>query len=146
MLMEGGMKHLRVSKWVGQVPVVGVCTLCNREFKIPMTAMNRVSDAQESLRLQFAQHVRSLWPTWMAEADGGIYYFNAMHSDDAHLFFLTDAFFFWETVMSDRRRSRVRSMWTRSSRVLDTLSRRCSKVSSGERDWFGIVPSLQETR
>jgi len=54
--MDRGMKHLRVSKWVGQIPVVGVCTLCNRALKIPMTAMNWVSDAQESLRLQFAQH------------------------------------------------------------------------------------------
>jgi len=50
------MKHLRISKWIGQTPVVGVCTLCNRELKIPMTAMNRVSDAQESLRHQFAQY------------------------------------------------------------------------------------------
>ena len=50
------VKHLRVSKWVGQIPVGGVCTLCNRELKIPLTAMNKVSDAQESLQLQFAQH------------------------------------------------------------------------------------------
>jgi hypothetical protein len=50
------IKYLRVSKWVGQIPVVGVCTLSNRELRIPMIAMNRVSDAQESLKLQFAQH------------------------------------------------------------------------------------------
>jgi hypothetical protein len=30
--------------------------LSNREFKVPMTAMKRVADAQESLRVQFAEH------------------------------------------------------------------------------------------
>ena len=49
-------RNLRVVKWLATVPVVGVCTLCSREFKVPMTAMKRVADAQESLRLQFAEH------------------------------------------------------------------------------------------
>ena len=49
-------RRLRVLKWLGIVPAVGVCTLCNREFKVPMTAMKRVADAQESLRVQFAEH------------------------------------------------------------------------------------------
>ena len=34
----------------------GVCTFCNREFKVPLNAMKRVADAQESLRLQFTAH------------------------------------------------------------------------------------------
>jgi hypothetical protein len=49
-------RNLRVVKWLGQVPAIGVCTVCNRQFKVPMTAMKRVADAQESLRLQFTEH------------------------------------------------------------------------------------------
>ena len=49
-------RNLRVLEWLGRVPAVGVCTLCDREFKVPMTAMNRVADAQESLRKQFTEH------------------------------------------------------------------------------------------
>jgi hypothetical protein len=37
-------------------PAVGTCTSCNREFKVPMTALKRVADAQENLRAQFAGH------------------------------------------------------------------------------------------
>jgi hypothetical protein len=49
-------KRLRVLKWLGTVPAVGVCTLCNREFAVPVTAIKKVADAQESLQLQFDQH------------------------------------------------------------------------------------------
>jgi hypothetical protein len=49
-------KRLRVLKWIGTVPAVGVCTLCNREFTVPVTATKRVADPQESLKLQFDQH------------------------------------------------------------------------------------------
>jgi hypothetical protein len=35
---------------------VGVCTHCNREFKVPITALKRVGEAQESLRKQFTEH------------------------------------------------------------------------------------------
>jgi hypothetical protein len=49
-------RRLRVAKWLGTVPAVGTCTLCGREFKIAMTAMKRVADAQEALRLQFTEH------------------------------------------------------------------------------------------
>lgn len=49
-------RNLRVTKWLGTVPAVGVCTICNREFKASMTAIKRVSDAQESLRKQFIEH------------------------------------------------------------------------------------------
>ena len=67
--------------------------------------------------------------------------------ENAQLFFLTDAVFFWEALMSACRRSRLRSMLTRSSRVLDTLSRSSSKVSSGERGCcFSILPSVLEAR
>jgi hypothetical protein len=49
-------RRLRVLKWLGTVPAVGVCTVCNLEFKVPVTAIKRVADAQESLQLQFDQH------------------------------------------------------------------------------------------
>ena len=45
-------RNLRVLKWLGQVPAIGVCTLCSREFKAPMTALKKVADAQESLSVQ----------------------------------------------------------------------------------------------
>ncbi len=44
-------RNLRVVKWLGTVPAIEVCTFCNREFKVPMTALKRVADAQEALRL-----------------------------------------------------------------------------------------------
>ncbi len=50
-------RTLRVTKWLGTVPASGTCNLCDREFKVPMTALRRVGDAQESLRVQFAEHV-----------------------------------------------------------------------------------------
>jgi hypothetical protein len=49
-------RRFRVLKWLGTVPAVGVCTFCNLEFKVPVTAMKSVVDAQESLRVQFAEH------------------------------------------------------------------------------------------
>jgi hypothetical protein len=49
-------RSLRVLKWLGTVPAVGVCAFCNREFNVPMTAMKRVADAQESVGKQFTEH------------------------------------------------------------------------------------------
>jgi hypothetical protein len=49
-------RRLRVLKWPGTIPAVAVCTLCNREFKVPVAAIKKVVDAQESLKLQFDQH------------------------------------------------------------------------------------------
>jgi hypothetical protein len=49
-------RNLRVTKWVRTIPAVGVCTICNRQFKVPLASMKRVSDAQESLRIQFIEH------------------------------------------------------------------------------------------
>jgi hypothetical protein len=39
-----------------RAPAVGVCSVCNQEFKVPLTFEKRVADAQESLRVQFAKH------------------------------------------------------------------------------------------
>jgi hypothetical protein len=49
-------RNLRVLKWLGTTPAVAVCTFCNREFKVPLQAVKRVSDAQENLTRQFAEH------------------------------------------------------------------------------------------
>lgn len=49
-------RNLRVVKWIGTIPVIGVCTVCDRSFTAPLPAMKRVADAQESLRVQFADH------------------------------------------------------------------------------------------
>jgi hypothetical protein len=50
--------NLRVVKWLGTIPVTAVCTSCNREFKVSLIDMKGVADAQESLRVQFAEHER----------------------------------------------------------------------------------------
>jgi hypothetical protein len=49
-------RTLRVIKWLGTVPAVAVCTYCARNFKVSPDSLNRTSDAQESLRKQFAEH------------------------------------------------------------------------------------------
>jgi hypothetical protein len=54
---EGVAKvSLRVTKWLGTVPAVAVCTNCERTFKVPLESLKRTSEAQESLRKQFAEH------------------------------------------------------------------------------------------
>ncbi len=47
---------LRVEKWLGTVPAVAVCTHCGRDFKVPLALLKRTTEAQESLRKQFAEH------------------------------------------------------------------------------------------
>src|ERR1700687_1288994 len=49
-------RRLRVAKWLSTTPAVGVCTLCSREFKVPMSALKRTADAQASLQEQFDSH------------------------------------------------------------------------------------------
>jgi hypothetical protein len=49
-------RRLRVDKWLGTTPAVGVCTLCSQEFKVPMSALTRIADAQASLQEQFDKH------------------------------------------------------------------------------------------
>ena len=49
-------RRLRVAKWLTTTPAVGVCTLCSREFKVPMSALRRTADAQASLQSQFDRH------------------------------------------------------------------------------------------
>ena len=49
-------RRLRIAKWLGTTPAVGFCTLCNREFKVPMSALGRTADAQATLQKQFDRH------------------------------------------------------------------------------------------
>lgn len=57
---------LRVTKWIGTVPAVAICTQCNREFKVPLQLLKRTADSQENLRKQFAEHK---CPTELAEQE-----------------------------------------------------------------------------
>jgi len=49
-------RNLRVVKWLGPVPAAGVCTSCSQAFNVPLSLLRRTTDAQESLRKQFAEH------------------------------------------------------------------------------------------
>jgi len=49
-------RNLRLVKWDGTIPALGVCTFCNRQLKVPMESMKRVEDAQWNLDLQFREH------------------------------------------------------------------------------------------
>jgi hypothetical protein len=49
-------RRLRVVKWLSNAPAVGVCTLCSREFNVPISALRRTADAQGSLQEQFDRH------------------------------------------------------------------------------------------
>jgi len=49
-------RRLRVVKWLSTSPAVGVCTVCSREFKVPISALRRTADSQASLQQQFDRH------------------------------------------------------------------------------------------
>jgi hypothetical protein len=49
-------RTLRVEKWLGPVPGAAVCSQCGRTFTVPLTSLKRLTEAQESLRKQFAEH------------------------------------------------------------------------------------------
>ena len=49
-------RNLRVLKWIGTTPAIAICTLCDRQFTVPMAALKRVADAQQNLTAQFAEH------------------------------------------------------------------------------------------
>jgi hypothetical protein len=55
-------RNLRVIKWLGTIPAVGVCTFCNTHFAVPLSSLKRVADAQESLRVQFTEHQCKVGP------------------------------------------------------------------------------------
>jgi hypothetical protein len=48
---------LRVTKWLTTTPAIAVCTQCQREFKVPLTALARTKEAQDYLQQAFDRHV-----------------------------------------------------------------------------------------
>ena len=48
--------NLRVTKWLGSTPAVATCTGCNQEFKVPVSSLKKLADAQQQLKLQFEAH------------------------------------------------------------------------------------------
>lgn len=51
--MPADTGRLRVTKWIGTVPAIAVCTKCQREFRGPITMLRRTLDAQSNLKMQF---------------------------------------------------------------------------------------------
>ena len=49
-------RSLRVVNWIGTTPAVALCTLCGRQFAVPLASLAKVADATESLRVQFVEH------------------------------------------------------------------------------------------
>jgi hypothetical protein len=49
-------RNIRVTKWIGMIPAIAVCTACGREFKVSVNELRQVTAAQESLRAQFDRH------------------------------------------------------------------------------------------
>jgi hypothetical protein len=49
-------RSIRVVKWLSSTPVIGICTFCSREFKVPMSALTKTADAQANLQEQFDRH------------------------------------------------------------------------------------------
>jgi len=49
-------RRIRVVKWLNTTPALGVCSVCSREFKVPMNALKRTADTRASLQEQFDRH------------------------------------------------------------------------------------------
>ena len=49
-------RSLRVVKWLSATPAIGICSFCNQQFKVPMTALTKTADAQASLQDLFDRH------------------------------------------------------------------------------------------
>ena len=51
-----GKRALRVVKWLGSTPAIGVCAFCSKQFKVPMTALAKTTEAEANLHEQFDRH------------------------------------------------------------------------------------------
>ena len=49
-------RSLRVVKWLSSTPAIGVCAFCSKQFKVPMSALSKTTDAQANLQEQFDRH------------------------------------------------------------------------------------------
>lgn len=51
-----GKPTLKVTKYAGASPAFAVCSSCGRQFKTPLTQLQKAADALASLREQFDRH------------------------------------------------------------------------------------------
>jgi hypothetical protein len=49
-------RNVRVISWLGSLPAIGICTHCAKNFRVPLGAMTRITDAVENLQQQFNTH------------------------------------------------------------------------------------------
>jgi hypothetical protein len=47
---------LRVVKWIGTTPAVGVCAACQRQFTLPVAALKNVVEARSKMQALFDEH------------------------------------------------------------------------------------------
>src|SRR5579859_5554267 len=48
---------LQITKYAGVSPAIAACTSCGRQFKTPLTRLQKVADAMASLQEQFERHI-----------------------------------------------------------------------------------------
>jgi hypothetical protein len=48
---------LHVTKYAGASPAIATCIACGRQFKTPLTRLQKVTDAKASLQEQFERHI-----------------------------------------------------------------------------------------
>ena len=49
-------QKFRVVRWLGSTPAIAVCEACSTQFKVPLTRLARVAEAQTYLQEQFDRH------------------------------------------------------------------------------------------
>ena len=49
-------RKLRPVKYLGAAPSLGVCTACDREFKVSIKSLRSIADAAEELQKAFDAH------------------------------------------------------------------------------------------
>lgn len=47
---------LRVLKWLGSTPAVGMCAACERQFTLPMAAFKNIVEARSKMQGLFDEH------------------------------------------------------------------------------------------
>jgi hypothetical protein len=47
---------LRVVKWIGTTPAVGMCAACERQFTLPVAALKNVVEARSKMQALFDEH------------------------------------------------------------------------------------------
>ena len=47
---------LRVVKWIGTTPAVGICAACERQFTLPVAILKNVVEARAKMQALFDEH------------------------------------------------------------------------------------------